>query len=165
MARSFWSEGIETVTVRAPLAVVSEAASQLVGITQGLVEANVRTGATKTGYLVHRLFIEAPALNYKVHVANFTHLPVPLYPVWASVADFGAPVYREGQTGTYGGQMSALFGLSSQKEPPGEKLQGEEQLVAWLTEFLGGDSMKSLVNGLIATVNVGTFHDGEVEED
>ena len=165
MAKSFWSEGIETVTVRVPLAVVSEAASQLAVITKGLVEANLRSGSTKTSYLVHRLYIEAPTLGYKVRVASFAHLPVPLYPVWASVDHFGAPVYQEGQGVLQGYPYEQLMGLSPQKEPPGTKLEDDPALVQWLEGFLGGDAIKQLVNGLLATVNVGSPQEDELDKE
>ena len=164
MAKQFWPKDIQVVTARSPLAVVTEAASQLAEITQGLVEANVRSGATKTGYLVHRLWIEAPTLGYEKAIARLVHEPTPLYPVWAARLKTTPTAYRtangivesevlqEDQVSPIVGVLNALASDGGQL-PPGKQLADESALSDWLTEFLGSDKIKVLINGLIATAN------------
>ena len=174
MAKQFWPKDIQVVTARSPLAVVTEAASQLAEITQGLVEANVRSGATKTGYLSHRLWIEAPTLGYEKAVARFEHLPTPIYPVWAQRLNLSPPVYREaeGMGGVSPAMMKsfestfgnyAASGVAAQEKPLGDELTDEEALENWLGAFLGEPEIVKLINGLIATANSSGVFLGEEE--
>lgn len=81
MLTDLWPE-IETENIVTPLAILRFQAGQLRTKTKGLLEAEVRTERTGSGWVRHELVVIAPSLDrYEYVIATFSHDVTLVYPV------------------------------------------------------------------------------------
>ena|ERR1019366_1094536 len=116
----FWPDDIGQSDLKTPVALLREQATALGEKTKNVVTAEVAS-SSDGGWIVHDLYIVAPAINYRYQLLTIRH-PLLLYPMLAK-------------------EPSSVAWI---------KLESEDDFIQWLKTTLTSDRTKKAIQAMIA---------------